>query len=357
MTQPSDQSPYPASTPPATPGPSPAPPGAAAGEQRDATKFTAPYRELAALVLVLSAAALLLLGFIDLFLVFQGFSAGFGTRADGDFGSFIGLVSIFFPLGAVLLVTHIKPATQRARVITMTALIDYAFGGLFGIVCLFAGFIHVLGDQFGGGFRPAFLGLLGRLVLLAVFALAAFLVWQVWQGAYAVPKPVPQAYPMAGQPYGQPGYGQPYGQQGGQPGYGQPGYGQPAYGQPAPGQPYGQPAPGQTYGQPGYGQPGGYQPSYPAPAGYQPTGAPSSAPPLGTPYGSYPTPPAEPAPGSAPPTPEQSAPAWPAAGEAPTTPPSGADEGYDRTQVIPPTSGNQPEGGPAGSGEETQRWG
>jgi hypothetical protein len=302
---------------------------------------------------VLSTAALLLLAFIDLFVVFDNFASGFGVRADGDFGSFIGLIPIFFPLGAVLLVTHIKPATPRARTITMVALIDYAFAGLFGIVCLFAGFIHVLGDQFGGGFRPAFIALLSRLVLLAVFGLAAFLVWQVWQGAYAVPKPVAPAYPAPGAPYGQPGYPSPYGQPvPGQPGYGQPGYGQP-YGQPG----YGQPAGGPAYGQPGYGQPAGYQPGYPAPAGYQPAGAPASSPPLGAPYPSYPTQPAESAPSAAPSAPQQ-AQGWPGAGETPLATPAGSDEGYDRTQVIPPTSGNQPDSGTGTSGEEpTQRWG
>ena len=46
------------------------------------------------------------------------------------------------------------------------------------------------------------------------------------------------------------------------------------------------------------------------------------------------------------------------AGETPLATPAGSDEGYDRTQVIPPTSGNQPDSGTGTSGEEpTQRWG
>jgi hypothetical protein len=399
VTQPSDQPTYPASTPPASPSQSSAPPGAPAGEQRDPVKFTAPYRELGALVLVLSTAALLLLAFINLFVVFDNFANGFGARADAGFGDFIGLVSIFFPLGAVLLVTHIKPATPRARTITLIALIDYAVAALFGIVCLFAGFIHVLDDQFGPGFRGAFIGLLSRLVLLAVFAFAAFLVLQVWQGAYLVPKPVAPAYPGYGQPgygqpgygqpgygqpgYGQPGYGQPaygqpgYGQPGyGQPGYGQPGYGQPGYGQPAAGQPaagqsaygqpaYGQPAAGQpAYGQPGYGQPGyaapaGYQTSYSTPAGYQPSGAPASSPPLGSPYPGYPAA-AEPAPvadpASAPPASAPPA-AWPSPAETQVVAPAPDDEGYDRTQVIPPMPDKSAGGTPRPGEEPTQRWG
>ncbi|GAA5195163.1 hypothetical protein GCM10023322_61240 [Rugosimonospora acidiphila] len=353
---------------------------------------------------MLSTAALLLLGLIDLFVVIHGFAHDFTLRADSDFSDFIGLVPIFFPLGAVLLATHIKPATRRARTVTLIALIDYAVAGLFGIVCLFAGFVYVLGDQFGGGFRPAFIELLEHLVLLAVFGFAAFLTWQVWQGAYSVPKPAAAPYPPQGYGYGQPGYGQPYGQPAagqpayGQPGYGQPGYGQPGYGQPAPGQPgYGQPggvqpagpAFGQPpYGQPGYAQPGGYQPAYPAPGGYQPATAPSSAPPLGGQYPSYSAPSTEPAPASAPPATggEASTHAgWPGPGDAtvaspvpptpaPTASPfapasatpaatSGAaavpseDEGHDKTQVIPPMGGEGTEGSTGGSGEEpTQRW-
>lgn len=343
MTQPADPSFYPGGTPssgtPASGAPAEAPAATQPGE-KDAVQFTAPYRELAALILVGAASVLLFLAFIDLFLQLVTDASTFGDRANGDFGDFVGLLTIALPLGAVLLATHVKPVVKQARLITMVALIDYGVAALFGIITLFAGFIRTVSGQFGqsGSFRDAFITLLGRLVVLGLLAFAAFVVWRVWQGVYATPRPAPQAYG-----YGQPGV---YGQPGS---YGQPGvYGQPAYGQPGqPGQPgygaYGQPGYGQPdYGQPGYGQPGyGQQPGYPgayqAPAGSPAApGAPAagahSAPPAPGPYPSYP--PGQYGTGSA------GAPGWtaPAGTPGPGEPTGGEGQeaGYDRTQVIPP---------------------
>lgn len=333
MSQPADPSFYPASTPPGAPAQAPAP---AQPEEKDAVRFTAPYRELAALVLIGAASALLLLTFVDLFVVFSGFSAFFGLRADIDFDRFVSPLTIALPIGAVLLATHVKPVAKQARLITLVALIDYGVAALFGIITLFAGFIHVLQGQFGapGSFRDAFVGLLSRLVMLALLAFAAFIVWRVWQGVYVVPRPAPVP------PHGY-GYGYGYGQPGGYNPYGQPGgYGgyQQGYQQPYPGA---YPPPG-TPGAPGApGAPG----TPPAPGPYP------SYPPAGTPW----TAPAG-SPGTAESAPASGAPAHAA-------PP---DSGFDRTQVIPPAdqrpAGEAPASAPpADQGGDpnapTQRWG
>jgi hypothetical protein len=376
VTQPADPSFYPAGTPasgsPASGAPAEAP-AAAQSSEKDAVQFTAPYRELAALILVGAASVLLFLAFVDLFVQFSGWASEFGNRADRDFDGFVGLLTIVLPLGAVLLATHVKPVVKQAKLITLVALIDYGVAALFGIITLFASFIHGVQGQFGqsGSFRDSFIVLLARLVMLGLLAFAAFLVWRVWQGVYAVPRPAPQSYGY-GQPgvYGQPGgYGQPgvYGQPGqpGQPGYGQPGqpgvYGQP--GQPGYGA-YGQPG----YGQPGYGQPAGYQPGYPG--GYQAPGgspaapgtpaAPASTPPATSPYQSYP-PAGQYGAGS------PGSPAWttPAGTPGPGEPPAGngPETGYDRTQVIPPADdrreGERPPSSESGQEPNgpTQRWG
>jgi hypothetical protein len=262
--------------------------------EKQASDFTHPLRETAALVLLGATALLLLVGVIQL-LIPSDLRGSFLDRASGSFGSFINLDRIGFPLLAVLLATHLRPVVGRARLITLVALIEYAVSAFFGIIFgLLLGFANTAGDSA----RIAFEQLLERVAYAGVFAVAAYAVFRIWRGLYQVPKPSnpPGVY---GQPtaYGQPGagYGQPttYGQPG-QPAYGQAPYGQP--GQPA----YGQPAaPGygdqtqaypQGYGQPGYGQqgyppsygqqgyPGGYgQPAYPG----QPQSGPPSSPPAG----------------------------------------------------------------------------
>jgi hypothetical protein len=192
VSQPADPSFHPASTPPGAPA---GPPSSAGPGEKDAVRFTAPHRELAALILVGAASVLLLLAFIGLFVVIDGFSSFFGARAEGSFDSFVGLLTIVMPLGAVLLATHVKPMVRQARLITLVALVDYGVAALFGIITLFAGFIHALQGQsnlgLNGSFRTAFIELLGRLVMLGLLAFAAFLVWRVWQGVFAVPRPAP----------------------------------------------------------------------------------------------------------------------------------------------------------------------
>ncbi len=265
----------------------PEPAGATgASGDKSASQYTLPLREIAAVVLLGATALLLLVAVIEL--LFPGdLRGGFTDRAAASFDNFIGLDRIAFPLLAVLLATHIRPAVGRAKLITLVALVEYAVAAFFGVIFgLLIGFANTAGDSA----RNAFEALLVHVAYTAVLAIAAYAVFRVWQGMYHVPKPAtpPGTY---GQPagYGQQGgygatYGQPagYGQQGG---YGQPGqapYGQPGYGQPTPGT-YGQPAQpsGPPYGEQtqaypqGYGQPGYGQQEYPSGYGQQGGGYPS----------------------------------------------------------------------------------
>ncbi len=225
----------------------PVPPAAPAGPGKDAVAITAPFREVAALILVGAAAVIIFVAFLNLFFIIDGFASTFGLRAEEEYGAFVGIPTIAFPLGAVMLATHIKPVVARAKLITLVALIEYGVAALFGVICLFASFIHeVSGGPFGqsGSIRTGFFNLLDNLVSLGLLAFAGFLVLRIWQGVFSTPRPVaPQGYGYGGA-YGAPGYPQ-------QPaGYGGPGY-------------------PQQYGQPGY-PPAGYpNPSYP-PAAPQP---------------------------------------------------------------------------------------
>jgi hypothetical protein len=268
-------------------------PASTTGErtEKQASEFTHPLRETAALALLGATALLLLVGVIQL-LIPGDLRPGFLDRASGSFDSFLGLDRIGFPFLAVLLATHLGPAVGRARLITLVALIEYAVSAFFGVVF---GLLIAFANTAGDSARVAFEQLLARVAYTGVFAVAALAVLRIWRGLYYVPKPSnpPGVY---GQPtvYGQPGgYGQPttYGQPGG---YGQT-YGQPGYGAGQPGAPgYGDQTQAypQGYGQPGYGQssypagygqsgyPAGYgQPSYPT----QPQASPPSAPPAGSP--------------------------------------------------------------------------
>jgi hypothetical protein len=224
----------------------------------------------------------LVVAFLDMFFIIDGFASSFGVRAEADFPEFVGPWSIGFPLGAVLLATHVKPVVGRARLITMAALIEYAVAALFGVITLLAAFIHeVSGGPYGSGsIRTGFFNLLDRLVWLGLLAFAGYLVLRIWQGVYTVPRAqvAPQGYGYGGTAYGAPGYPQ-------QPaGYGAAGYPQQPAGYGAAGYPQ-QPA---DYGAAGYPQQYG-QPSYPAAPP-----APPAPPPAG--YPSYP--PAAPQPGT-----------------------------------------------------------
>ena len=273
-----------------------------ATEEKRASEFTKPLRDLLAFVLLGANAVLLFFAVVDLLIPYDFDPHGFTGRADVQFGSFTGLVPVVFPLVAVMITTHVTPASARARLITLGALIEYAVSALFGVLCMFAAFVGTVESGTFSSVRAGFENFLRQLVQLAVLAAAGYVVARVWKGMYTAPRPV------APQGYGQPGaYGQPYAATG----YGQPGaptgYGQPlapgAY--PAPGHA----VPTQAYGQPypGYGHPA------PSPSGFPPPGTPSSGP-LHAETTSLPTvPPAQAAPGS----PTGGRPEQPSGGEQP----------------------------------------
>ncbi|MFE9653006.1 hypothetical protein [Micromonospora sp. NPDC006431] len=296
----------------------------ASGDATQASQLTKPLRELAALVLLGANAVLLFVGLLRLLVPMDGYST-FTGRAGSAFFIFVGVESAVLPVLAVLLATHVRPALPKAKLITQAALGEYALAAFFGALTFL---VWLVGRLAEAEVMDAFLGLLTRLAWVAIFGVAAFVVFKVWRTVYYVPRPKPQ-----------PGvYGQP------QPGWPQPPAGYPAPGQPggysAPGQPGGYPAPGQPGGYPAPGQPGGY----PVPGGYAPGGPanqPGGYPPPGQPGQPQSAPPFNTAPPHAP----QSAPPFgaphPAAHPAP---PFGQPPSADPTQAIPrqPAEPGQP---------------
>lgn len=217
---------------------------------RDATpanQITNPLREIAALVLLAANALLLFVGLMQLAVPYST-GDSFGRRADEAFVNLVGLAAVALPVLAVLLATHVHPPVRRAKLITLIALGEYAVSAVLAVVAFLGWLVGGLGDA---AFRSAFTGLLTRVAYLAIFAIAAFVVFKVWRALYYRPRRI--ARPGA---YGQPGvYGQPANPQSAfPPGYPPP----PAYdpnagvaATPGPG-----PAPGYgpTSGQPGYEQ-------------------------------------------------------------------------------------------------------
>jgi hypothetical protein len=288
------------------------------GEGRSASHHLRPLRDIAAYVLVAATAVLLFVAVLRL--IPGGNGLDFGSRAQDSFYSYVNLATILFPLTAVLLSVNVSPQHPKAQLITIVALAEYAVAAVFAVIFgVLVGLIKIAGFSV----RTAFEELLIRAAWLAVFAVAAYAVFQIWRNLFYTPKP--KAQPGV---YGAPQYGAP-GAYPGQPGYGQPGAPQPGYGQPQYGQPgYGQP-PQPGYGQPGYG-PQGQPPAYPSappPAGQQ---APPPA--WGQPVS------AQPAPASAPPAPP--APSSPGTPPGPYAPEPGQVPGpysafSEPTQAVP----------------------
>ncbi|MGC4786675.1 hypothetical protein ACLQ22_02345 [Micromonospora sp. DT178] len=270
----------------------------ASTDATQASQLTKPLRELAAFVLLGANAVFLFVGLIRL--VTPTDYSTFGGRAGSAFFAFVGVESVFLPLLAVLLATHVKPPVPKAKLITQVALGEYAVSALFGGLTFLFWTVNRLAE---GEILDAFLGLLSRVAWLALFAVAAYVVFKVWRTLYHVPKPKPQPG-VYGQP--QPGWPQ---QQGGYPVPGQQVPGQQVPGQQAPGQQGGWQAPGP------YGAPYGQQPA-PYAGGPQP----------GSPFAPAPhsAPPAAPAPQSAPPF-----------GQPQGAPPFGQPPSADPTQAIP----------------------
>ncbi|MFC3504521.1 hypothetical protein ACFOOK_26630 [Micromonospora krabiensis] len=285
---------------------SPAEPASTDASQ--ARQLTKPLRELAALVLLGANAVLLFVGLLRLLTPTD--YGSFTGRAGDAYFAFVGLEAVALPVLAVLLATHLQPVVPKAKLITQVALAEYAASALFGALTFL---IWTVGRLAEGELLEVLLGLLTRLAWLAIFAVAAYVVFTIWRAWYYVPKPKPQPG-VYGSP--QPGWPQ---QPGGWPGAGQPG-GHPVPGQPAPGQPHGYPAPNQPGGWAAPSQPGGYPVT---PHAGQPGAYGQPAPPFGAPPQS--APPFNPTPQSAP----------PANPVPPAAPPFGQPPSADPTQAIP----------------------
>ena len=262
------------------------------GEGKSAGQYLRGLRDLAAYALVGAAGVFL---FVAIIRLIPDGSGQFAGRTANSFYGFVSLETILFPLGAVLLALQVQPRHAKARLIVLAALVEYAAAAFFGVFFgLLVGLINVAANS---GARAALEELLIRLGWLALFAVAAYAVFQIWQGLFTTPrapKPVPQPgvygqpqYNAPGAYPGQPGYGPPPGQ----PGYGQPAYGPPSgyppVGTPAPAGPGPEPAPGAVPGQPGYGPTTYGQPPQ-NPTWNQP--AMPLLPPAGPPASAYPAP-------------------------------------------------------------------
>ena len=283
----------------------------ASGDTTQASQLTKPLRELAALVLLGANAVLLFVGLLRLLVPVDDYST-FSGRAGSTFFAFVGLESTALPVLAVLLATHVRPVLPKAKLITQVALIEFAVSAAFGALTFLIWMVGRLAD---GEVLDAFLGLLTRVAWLAVFAIAAFVVFKIWRTLYSVPKPKPQ-----------PGV---YGQA-------QPGWPQQPGGYPAPG---GYPQAGAPQQPGGYPQPGPYGPPQSAPPfNTAPPHAPQSSPPFGAPQSSPPVPESGPAYGGAP---------HPA-------PPFGQPPSADPTQAIPRQPADP--GHPAPPDDRTQRF-
>ncbi|TYB38898.1 hypothetical protein FXF50_06425 [Micromonospora sp. AP08] len=283
----------------------------ASGDTTQASQLTKPLRELAALVLLGANAVLLFVGLLRLLVPVDDYST-FSGRAGSTFFAFVGLESTLLPVLAVLLATHVRPALPKAKLITQVALVEYAVSAAFGALTFLIWMVGRLAD---GQVPDAFLGLLTRVAWLAVFAIAAFVVFKIWRTLYHVPKPKPQ-----------PGV---YGQA-------QPGWPQQPGGYPAPG---GYPQAGAPQQPAGYPQPGPYGPPQSAPPfNTAPPHAPQSSPPFGAPQSSPPFP--------------QSGPAY--GGVPHPAPPFGQPPSVDPTQAIPRQPADP--GHPAPPDDRTQRF-
>ncbi|GAA1602629.1 hypothetical protein [Actinoplanes couchii] len=227
----------------------PQPPPAA---EKPIGQYLRPLRDLAAWALVGAPAVFLFAAVIDLF------GSDFAAQTRYGFGGDVNLATIAFPIAAVVLALGVQPVHPQARLITLIALIEYGVASFFGVVF---GLLFGVSGLAAQSAAAAFTALLTRAAWLALLAVPAYGVLQIWLNVFTTPKPKQQPG-VYGQPYGQP----------------QQPYGYPTYQQgsvPPPGQTYGTPPPMATQpfsAQPGPQQPYGAYPPPPAPVwGPQPT--------------------------------------------------------------------------------------
>lgn len=146
---------------------------------------------------------------------------------------------------AVLLCTHVGSPSPHARPVAFVGLGVLGFGAILGLISAIGGLADKSSNYYGGGRAKAEQFILD-LVIVALFVLAALLVWG-WLNAPALKR--------AAKPVAQ-GYGQPYAGQQQYPGQQAAGQQWPAQGQP---ESQGQPERG------GYSQPPQYQGGWPQP--------------------------------------------------------------------------------------------
>ncbi|MET8067849.1 hypothetical protein, partial [Micromonospora sp. NPDC005313] len=232
----------------------------ASGDAAQASQLIKPLRELAALVLLGANAVLLFVGLLRLLVPVDDYST-FSGRAGSTYFAFIGLEATVLPLLAVLIATVILPVVPKAKLITQVALVEYAVSVVFGALTFLIWLVGRLAD---GEVLDAFLGLLTRAAWLAIFGVAAFVVFKIWRTLYYVPKPKAQpgvygqaqpGWPQQPGSYGQPqsappfNTAPPHAPQSGPPSadpqsgvpYAGPQYGSPQYGSPQSAPPFGQP--------------------------------------------------------------------------------------------------------------------
>lgn len=355
---------------------------APAPDEQDAAQFTKPFRQLAAVVLVSVDALLLVAALAGIFLALVASDEGFATLAGADFSKSVNVATIAFPIVAVLIATHLRPAVAMSKTIVLLAVVEYIAAAVLGVLSMIAGFVAAMSDDrmiddtwgwmstalssSGQGTITgrAVIVLLERFGWLAVLGTALYVMIKLYRGQFGT------APAVAAYGYPQSGYGQQYAQYQQQAAYGQQqaayaqqqqaaqqaAYGQQqqaaaqaAYGQQqaAAQAAYGQQ---QQAGQPvaqqqGYGYPaGGYSggatqyPGYPAQPG---TPEPAATPdPATSPYASYVGPTSAPS-VSAPPASPVSAPGSGAYSQGSTE--DEDDDRAQRTQVIPPGSPAEPQ--------------
>lgn len=151
-------------------------------------------REPAALAAVVFAGLTLLVAVINLLAPpsSNGFSEPFANRAHDQVGTFLDVVVAAAAAFAVYLANHVSPALAKARLITLAALVEMAVALLFGVVTALAQFGA---DGIGGeGKFLTFVMAIGEGVVVVVAALFVWMTWQILNPQTARPASAPGQY-------------------------------------------------------------------------------------------------------------------------------------------------------------------
>jgi hypothetical protein len=167
-----------------------------------ARSVTASMRQLAAVALLAGNAVLLFLGVSNLLLVVTNWIGQFGARSEAVFDTFAGPVAIALPLLSMLIATHVSPPLPQARLILLSALVEYAVSAFFGVLTYLGAFAEGVFSV-----RSTFNDLLGRAVWLAFLTIAITAVYRVYRAMY--PPALRPSYSYGPTVYGRPYPGQP----------------------------------------------------------------------------------------------------------------------------------------------------